>query len=92
MTEALTTDLARIERLQVISRTSTMQYKAAKKPLPAIARELGADAIVEGSVERSGDHVRITAQLVRATTDRHLWAETYERDLKEILTLQDEIA
>jgi len=92
MTEALTTDLARIERLQVISRTSTMQYKAAKKPLPAIARELGADAIVEGSVERSGDHVRITAQLVRATTDRHLWAETYERDLKDILTLQDEIA
>jgi len=92
MTEALTTDLARIERLQVISRTSTMQYKAAKKPLPAIARELGADAIVEGSVERSGDHVRITAQLVRGTTDRHLWAETYERDLKDILTLQDEIA
>lgn len=92
MTEDLTTDLARIERLQVISRTSTMQYKGAKKSLPAIARELGADAIVEGSVQRSGNSVRITAQLVRATTDKHLWAQSYERDLKDILPLQDEVA
>jgi len=92
MTEALTTDLARMEHLQVISRTSTMQYKATTKPLPTIARELGADVIVEGSVQRSGNHVRITAQLLRAKTDRHLWAETYERDLKDVLALQDEIA
>jgi TolB-like protein/DNA-binding winged helix-turn-helix (wHTH) protein/Flp pilus assembly protein TadD len=92
ITEDLTTDLARIERLQVISRTSTMQYKGAKKSLPAIARELGADAVVEGSVQRSGNSVRITAQLVRASTDKHLWAQTYERDLKDILPLQDEVA
>lgn len=92
MTEALTTDLARMEQLQVISRTSTMQYNPAKKPLPMIARELRADAIVEGSVQRSGNHVRITAQLVRASTDQHLWAATYERDLNDILALEDEVA
>jgi TolB-like protein/Tfp pilus assembly protein PilF len=93
MTEALTTDLARMESLQVISRTSTMQYKAAKqKSLPVIARELNADAIVEGSVQRSGNRVRVTAQLVRATTDKHLWAQTYERDMSDILALQDEVA
>jgi TolB-like protein/Tfp pilus assembly protein PilF len=92
VTEALTTDLARMESLQVISLTSTMQYKAAKKPLSAIARELKADVIVEGSVERSGNQVRITAQLIRAATDKHLWAETYERDSHDILALQDEVA
>ncbi|HKR85357.1 MAG TPA: tetratricopeptide repeat protein [Terriglobales bacterium] len=92
ITETLTTDLARMESLQVISRTSTMQYKTTKKTLPAIARDLKADAIVEGSVQLSGNRVRITAQLVRAATDNHLWAETYERDLKDILPLQDEIA
>ena len=92
MTEALTTDLARMESLQVISRTSTMQYKAAKKPLPVIARELNADAIVEGSVQRSGNRVRVTAQLVRATDDRHLWADSYERDFRDVLVLQDEVA
>jgi TolB-like protein/Flp pilus assembly protein TadD len=92
ITDALTTDLARMESLQVISRTSTMQYKSARKPLPAIARELNADVIVEGSVQRSGNRVRITAQLVRAATDKHLWAQAYERDLKDILALQDEIA
>jgi serine/threonine protein kinase/Flp pilus assembly protein TadD len=92
ITDALTTHLARMESLQVISRTSTMQYKSARKLLPAIARELKADVIVEGSVQRSGNRVRITAQLVRAATDKHLWAQTYERDLKDILALQDEIA
>ncbi|MFY9560602.1 MAG: winged helix-turn-helix domain-containing protein [Terriglobales bacterium] len=92
MTEALTTDLARMEGLQIISRTSTMQYKAAKKPLPVIARELNADAIVEGSVQRSGNRVRVTAQLVRATDDRHLWADSYERDFRDVLALQDEVA
>jgi TolB-like protein/DNA-binding winged helix-turn-helix (wHTH) protein/Flp pilus assembly protein TadD len=92
MTEALTTDLARMESLQVISRTSTMQYKTGKKSLPVIARELNADAIVEGSVQRSGNRVRVTAQLVRAADDRHLWAETYERDFRDILALQDDVA
>ena len=92
MTEELTTNLARTEHLQVISRTSTMQYKGAKKPLPVIAGELRADAVVEGSVQRSGNRVRITAQLVRASTDKHLWAQTYDRELKDILALQDEIS
>ena len=91
-TEALTTDLARMESLQVISVTSAMQYKTAQKPLPAIARELKADVVVEGAVERSGNKLRITAQLIRATTDQHLWAETYERDVHDILNLQDEVA
>src|SRR5256884_1356710 len=92
MTEALTTDLARMESLQVISHTSAIQYKTAKKALPAIARELKVDAVVEGSVQRSGSHVRITAQLVRASDDRHLWADTYERDFRDVLALQDEVA
>ena len=92
MTEALTTDLARMESLQVISRTSAVQYKAAKKSLPAIARELNADAVVEGSVQRSGNRVRVTAQLVRASDDRHLWANTFERDFPDVLALQDEVA
>jgi TolB-like protein/Flp pilus assembly protein TadD len=92
VTEALTTDLARMESLQVISVTSAMQYKAVKQPLPVIARNLKADVIVEGSVERSGNRVRITAQLIRAATDKHLWAQTYERESRDILALQDEIA
>jgi TolB-like protein/DNA-binding winged helix-turn-helix (wHTH) protein/Tfp pilus assembly protein PilF len=92
MTEALTTDLARMESLQVISRTSTMQYKTVKKSLPVIARELNADAVVEGSVQRAGHRIRVTAQLVRAADDRHLWAETYERDFRDILALQDDVA
>src|SRR6266700_5729032 len=92
MTEALTTDLARMETVQVISRSSTMQYKGAKKPLPTIAVELHADAIVEGSVQRVGNRIRVTAQLIRATTDKHLWADTYERDLSDILVLQDDVA
>jgi TolB-like protein/Flp pilus assembly protein TadD len=92
MTEALTTDLARMENVQVISRSSTMQYKDTKKLLPDIAHELHADAIVEGSVQRSGNRVRVTAQLIRAATDKHLWAETYERDFRDILALQDDVA
>ena len=92
MTEALTTELARTGALQVISRTSVMPYKAAKKPLPTIARELNVDAIVEGSVQRSGTRVRVTAQLIRASNDRHIWASTFERDLSDVLTMQDEIA
>jgi len=92
MTEALTTDLARMETLQVLSRYSTMQYKQPKKPLSEIAKELHADAIVEGSVQRSGNRVRVTAQLIRAATDKHLWAETYERDSHDVLALQDDVA
>ena len=92
MTDQLITDLAKVGSLRVISRTSVMQYKGAKKALPAIARELNVDAIVEGSVIRSGPRVRVTAQLIRARTDQHLWAETYDRDLGDILKLQGEVA
>ncbi len=92
MTEALISDLAKVSAIKVISRTSVMQYKGVRKPLPEIARELKVDAVVEGSVMRSGDRVRITAQLIQATTDRHLWAESYERDLRDVLGLQNELA
>src|SRR5262249_39622147 len=79
MTEALISDLARISALRVVSRRSAMRYKGTRQSLPEIARELGVDAIVEGSVQRAGDRVRITAELIEASTDRHLWAERYER-------------
>ena len=92
MTDQLITDLAKVGPLRVISRTSVMRYKGAKKALPEIARELRVDAIVEGSVIRSGQRVRVTAQLVQASTDQHLWAETYDRDLYDILKLQGEVA
>lgn len=92
MTEQLTTDLGQISALRVISRTSAMRYKGAKKTLPEIAHELHVDAVVEGSVERSGDQVRITAQLIEAPTDRHVWAKSYERDLRNVLGLQDDVA
>ena len=74
MTEELITDLAKIGSLRVISRTSAMQYKGTRRSLPEIGRALNVDAVVEGSVERSGNRVRITAQLIEAPTDRHLWA------------------
>lgn len=92
MTEALITDLAKIGALRVISRTTAMHYKESDKSLKEIGRELKVDAIVEGSVLRSGDRVRITAQLVHLDTDRHLWAESYERHLSDILSLQGEVA
>jgi len=92
ITEELITDLAKIRSLRVISRSSVMQYKYAKKPLPQIAKELDVDAVLEGSVQREGNHVRITAQLIQASMDRHLWAETYDRDLRDILTLESDIA
>lgn len=92
MTDQLITDLAKIGSLRVISRTSVMQYKGAKKSLPEIARELNVDAIVEGSVIRSGERVRVTAQLLRAPTDQHIWAETYDRDRGDVLKLQAEVA
>jgi serine/threonine protein kinase/Tfp pilus assembly protein PilF len=92
MTESLITDLSKISALKVISRTSVMQYKGVKKALPQIARELGVDGIVEGSVLRVGDRVRITAQLIQAASDRHLWAESYDRDLRNVLELQSSLA
>ena len=92
MTDALIGDLARIGELRVISRTSSMHYKGTKKSLPEIARELKVDAVVEGTVQRSGDRVRIRAQLIHAATDQHLWVHTYERDMREIFELQSEIA
>ncbi len=92
MTEALITQLGQIRALRVISRTSVMQYKEKRKPLPEIARELNVDAIVEGTVRSSGDRVRITANLLHAPSDRHLWAETYERNLGDSLTLEGELA
>jgi len=92
MTEELITDLGKIAGLRVISRTSSMHYKGTRKTLPEIARELNVDAVIEGAVLRSGDHVRITTQLVEAASDRHLWAESYERELRDVLTLQGEVA
>jgi TolB-like protein/DNA-binding winged helix-turn-helix (wHTH) protein/Flp pilus assembly protein TadD len=92
MTDQLITDLAKVGSLRVISRTSVMRYKGTKKSLPEIARELNVNAIVEGSVVRSGQRVRVTAQLLEASTDQHLWAETYDRDLGDVLKLQGEVA
>jgi TolB-like protein/DNA-binding winged helix-turn-helix (wHTH) protein/Tfp pilus assembly protein PilF len=92
MTDELITDLGQISALRVISRTSVMPYKRARKPLPQIAKELNVDAVVEGTVLRSGDRVRITAQLIEATADKHLWAGSYEGDLRDALTLQNQVA
>jgi serine/threonine-protein kinase len=92
MTEALIANLSKIRALKVISRTSIMQYKAAKKPLPQIARELGADGILEGSVQRSGGRVLVTAQLIHAASDTHLWANTFERNVQDVLVLQSDVA
>jgi serine/threonine-protein kinase len=92
MTEALITDIAKIRTLRVISRTSVMRYKGTKKPLSQIARELNVDVVVEGSVQRSGDRVRIDAQLIDARKDRNLWTESYQSDLSDVLALQGNVA
>ena len=91
-TEELVTDIAQIHSLRVISRTSTMVYKGTHKPLPEIARELHVDLILEGSVVRDGDRVRVTAQLINAPTDTHLWAQTYESTINNILDIQSQIS
>src|SRR5205823_1682782 len=92
MTDELTTDLATISQLRVISRGSVMQFKGAHRPsTPDIARMLNVDAIVEGSVRRAGDRVRITAQLIDARADKHLWARSFERNSQDVLALQDEL-
>jgi TolB-like protein/DNA-binding winged helix-turn-helix (wHTH) protein/Flp pilus assembly protein TadD len=92
MTDELISDLGQISALRVISRTSAMTYKHARKPLPQIARELNVDAVVEGTVLRSGDQVRITAQLIDATSDKHLWSQSYEGPVKDTLALQSQVA
>ena len=92
MTDELIAELGQIGGLQVISRTSIMTYKGTHKSLPQIARELNVDAVVEGTVLRSGHQVRITAQLIEAATDKHLWSQSYERDIRDTLALQKEVA
>ena len=92
MTDALIAGVSTIRAVKVISRTSVMQYKGAKKSLPQIARELRVDGVIEGTVQRSDGHVRITVQLIHATTDTHLWAGSYERDFRDVLALQGEVA
>jgi TolB-like protein/DNA-binding winged helix-turn-helix (wHTH) protein/Flp pilus assembly protein TadD len=92
MTDELISDLGQISALRVISRTSVMGYKRARKPLPQIARELNVDAVVEGTVLRSGDQVRITAQLIEGSSDRHLWSQSYEGQLRDTLALQNQVA
>jgi tetratricopeptide (TPR) repeat protein len=92
MTDELISDLGQISALRVISRTSVMAYKRARKPLPQIARELNVDAVVEGTVLRSGDQVRITAQLIEASSDKHLWSQSYQGELPDALALQSKVA
>ncbi|MBZ5612686.1 MAG: winged helix-turn-helix domain-containing protein, partial [Acidobacteriia bacterium] len=91
MTEALITELGKVHALRVISRQSVMHYKGTNKTVPQIARELHVDAVVEGSAMRTANKVRITTQLVQASSERHLWSESYERDLSDAITLQREI-
>jgi len=92
MTDALIGDLAKIGALRVISRTSAMHYKGSNKSLPEIAKELNVDVVVEGTVQRSGDRVHVRAQLIQAASDSHLWAADYDRDFRDVLDLQSEVA
>ena len=92
MTDELIVSLAKIKELRVISRTSAMEYKGTHKPLSEIAKELNVDAVVEGTVLRAGDRVRITAELVQVSSDRHLWADTYEGEMNNILALQSRVS
>jgi serine/threonine protein kinase/tetratricopeptide (TPR) repeat protein len=92
MTEELTTRLAKMGTWRVTSRTSVMGYRGTPKTIPAIARELGVDAVIDGSVIRDGSRVKVTAQLIDGATDQHIWAETYERDLESVLAIQSEVA
>ncbi len=92
MTEALITNLAQIRALHVISRTSVMHYKGSNESLPQIARDLNVDAVIEGTVQRSGDRVQVTAQLIEGQTDVHLWAKTYDRNFQDVLVMQSELA
>src|SRR6267142_2838422 len=91
MTEALISRLSTIHALRVISRTSAMQFKGTRKSVPTIGKELNVDAVIEGSVLRSGDKIRVTVQLIRADTDEHLWSGTYDRGLQDVLALQSDV-
>jgi TolB-like protein len=92
MTEELIAQLGQINALRVISRTSAMTYKNARKPLPEIAHELNVDAVVEGSVTKNGDEIRITAQLIEVPADKHIWAQSYAGDVRDTLALQSRVA
>ena len=92
LTEALITDLAQIRGLRVTSRTSSMAYKGTAKPVPQIARELAVDLLLEGSVVRDAQRVRVTAQLIDADTDEHIWAKSYDRDVRDLLALQADVS
>lgn len=92
MHDALITELSKIGALEVISRTSTMRYQGAAKPPPQVARELNVDAVIEASVLRDGERVRINVRLIHAPTDRHLWAQTFEREMRNVLALQSDVA
>jgi TolB-like protein/DNA-binding winged helix-turn-helix (wHTH) protein len=92
ITDALITELGKIDTVRVTSRTSIVRYKGVRKTLPDIGRELGVDAVVEGSVVRSGNRIRITAQLVHAASDRHLWARAFERDMHDVLALYTDVS
>ena len=92
MTDELTTMLAKNSNLRVVSRTSVMQYKGVHRPLPEIARELGVDGVLEGSVERNGDKVHMTIQLIQAPSDTHVWAESYDRQASDVVSLPREAA
>jgi TolB-like protein/DNA-binding winged helix-turn-helix (wHTH) protein/Tfp pilus assembly protein PilF len=92
MTDQLITDLGQIKSLRVISRTSVMQYKGVRKPIAEVARDLNVDAVVEGTILKSGSQVRITAQLIQVPIDKHLWAQSYEGDLHDVLSLQNKVA
>ena len=92
MTESLINDLAKVGSLKVISRTSAMRYKGSDAPIAEIAAQLDVDAVIEGSALRVGDRVRITAQLIRPDTEEILWADSYDRDLSDVLRLQGEVA
>ena len=92
MTEALIARLAAIHGLRVISRTSAMQFKVTRKSVPAIGKQLNVDAVIEGSVQRAGDKIRVTIRLIRANTEEHLWSSTYDRELRDVLALQSDVA
>ncbi len=92
MTDELITELAKLRSLRVISRTSSSRYKGSRKPLAAISQELHVDAVIEGSVVRAGERVRITAQLIRTATDEHIWADSYERSLADVVSIQGQVA
>jgi TolB-like protein len=91
-TETLITNLARIQSVRVVSRTSAMHYRGTRQTLPAIAHELGVDAVVEGTVLRDRSRVRVTAKLVRGGSETQVWADSYEREMKDVLELQNEVS